>query len=232
MSEKVSKIDAMNDLKPRHSSAVTLERILTTARDAFAEHGFDGARLDSIAKAAGVSKQLVYHYFKTKEELYGVVLDRVSDEVLAILDHPDYERLSPGDAVRTLIGRIIQAYVDRPYIVGMAADQDLHRGEHVSRRSNYLPSVRAFIADRVAPMLARGAAEGKFRPGIDARLFYWSIFALTSAVFTQSWAMSQSSDIDFAGEEGIAVWQNHVIDFALQAIMLPASPRQNQEDVE
>ena len=71
---------------PRHSSAATLERILAMARDAFAEHGIDGARLETIAKAAGVTKQLVYHYFKTKEELYGVVLDRVSDEVLAMLE--------------------------------------------------------------------------------------------------------------------------------------------------
>jgi TetR/AcrR family transcriptional regulator len=211
--------------KPRHSSAVTLDRILATARDAFAEHGFDGARLDSIAKAAGVTKQLVYHYFKTKEELYGVVLDRVSDEVLAMLDSPDYDSLPPQDAVRSLIERIIEAYVERPYIVGMTVDQDLHRGEHISRRSKYMPTVRAFVADRIAPMLERGAAEGVFRPGLDPRLFYWSIFALASAAFTQNWAMSQSTGIDFASDEGIGLWREHVTGFALQAIMLPALPR-------
>ena len=210
--------------KPRHSSAATLERILDAARDAFAEHGFDGARLDSIAKAAGVTKQLVYHYFKTKEALYGVVLDRVSDEVLAILDSPDYDSQPPADAVRSLIGRIIQAYVERPYIGGMTVDQDLHKGEHISRRSKYMPSVRSFVTARVAPMLERGAAEGVFRPGVDARLFYWSLFALASAVFTQSWALSQSAGIDFTGAEGIALWRDHVTDFALRAIMVSAPP--------
>ena len=211
--------------KPRHSSAVTLDRILVTARDAFAEHGFDGAKLDSIAKAAGVTKQLVYHYFKTKEELYGVVLDRVSDETLAMLDGPDYDQLPPRDAVRSLIDRIIQAYVERPYIVGMTVDQDLHKGEHISRRSKYMPSVRTFIAERVAPMLERGVAEGVFRPGIDPRLFYWSVFALATACFTQNWAMSQSADIDFNSDDGIGLWRDHVTNFALQAIMAPALPR-------
>ncbi len=211
--------------KPRHSSAVTLDRILNTARDAFAEHGFDGARLDSIAKAAGVTKQLVYHYFKTKEELYSVVLDRVSDEVLAMLDSPDYDRLPPEDAVRAMITRIIQAYVERPYIVGMTVDQDLHKGEHISRRSKYMPSVRAFVANRVAPLLERGAREGMFRPDLDPRLFYWSVFALASSAFTQNWAMSQSSGIDFGSEEGIALWREHVVDFALRAIRAPALPR-------
>lgn len=211
--------------KPRHSSAATLERILSTARDAFAQQGFDGARLDSIAKAAGVTKQLVYHYFKTKEELYGVVLDRVSDEVLAMLDDPDYDRLAPPDAVRCLIERIMQAYAERPYIVGMTLDQDLHKGEHISRRSKYMPSVRKFIAERVAPMLERGVAEGAFRPGLNPSLFYWSIFSLASAVFTQSWAMSKSSGIDFESEEGIRLWRDHVVAFALQAITGPALPR-------
>lgn len=196
-----------------------------TARDAFAEHGFDGAKLDSIAKAAGVTKQLVYHYFKTKEELYGVVLDRVSDETLAMLDSPDYDQLPPQDAVRCLIERIIQAYVERPYIVGMTVDQDLHKGEHISRRSKYMPSVRTFVTERVAPMLERGVTEGVFRPGVDSRLFYWSIFALATACFTQNWAMSQSAGIDFASEDGIDLWREHVTSFALQAIMLPALPR-------
>ena len=215
----------MTQDKPRHSSAQTLDRILTTARDAFAEHGFDGARLDNIAKAAGVTKQLVYHYFKTKEELYEVVLDRVSDEVLAMLDSPDYDLLPPQQAVLSLIERIIQAYIERPYIVGMTVDQALHKGEHISRRSKYMPSVRSFISDRVAPMLERGAAQGLFRPALDPRLFYWSIFALASAVFTQNWAMSQSTRIDFASDDGIALWREHVSHFVLNAILAPALPR-------
>lgn len=203
---------------------MTLDRILVAARDAFAEHGFDRARLDSIAKSAGVTKQLVYHYFKTKEELYGVVLDRVSDDVRAMLDDPDFDRLSPVEAVGVLIERIIQAYVERPYIIAMTLDQDLHNGEHISRRSKYMPSLRQFIAERIAPMLERGSAEGVFRPGIDPRLFYWSIFALASAVFTQRWAMSQSSGIDFASDQGIALWRDHVRIFALAAISPTALP--------
>jgi AcrR family transcriptional regulator len=212
------------DSKPRHSSAVTLDRILTSARDAFAEHGFEGARLDSIAKSAGVTKQLVYHYFKTKEELYGVVLDRVSEEVLTMLDSPDYDLLPPEEAVRCLFDRIFQAFIERPYIVGMTVDQGLHRGEHISRRSQYMPAVRAFIAGKIAPMLDRGAAAGVFRKDIDPSLFYWSIFALATTAFTQSWAMSQSMDIDIASEEGIGRWREHVTKFALRSILLPALP--------
>lgn len=215
----------MTDEKPRHSSAVTLDRILAAARDSFAGNGFDGARLDRIAKSAGVTKQLVYHYFKTKEELYGVVLDRVAEEVHAMLDDPDYDRMTPVAAIGALIGRIMQNYEERPYLVGITVDQDLHKGEHVTRRSQYLPAVRKFVDGRIAPILERGAATGEFRDGIDPYLFYWSIFALATACFTQSWSMSRSSGIDFASAEGIALWRDHVTGFALQSIARVALPR-------
>lgn len=45
------------------------ERILDAARSEFAEKGFDGARVDEIAKRAEVNKALIYYYFKGKDEL-------------------------------------------------------------------------------------------------------------------------------------------------------------------
>jgi AcrR family transcriptional regulator len=48
----------------------TREAILTAARDAFAERGFDGASIRSIATGAGVDPALVHHYFGTKEQLF------------------------------------------------------------------------------------------------------------------------------------------------------------------
>ena len=46
----------------------TLARVLKEARQAFSARGLAGARIDDIARAAGVTKQLVYHYFSSKEQ--------------------------------------------------------------------------------------------------------------------------------------------------------------------
>ncbi|MFG2169550.1 TetR family transcriptional regulator [Micromonospora chersina] len=48
----------------------TREAILTAARAAFADRGFDAASIRAIATAAGVDPALVHHYFGTKEELF------------------------------------------------------------------------------------------------------------------------------------------------------------------
>jgi AcrR family transcriptional regulator len=44
--------------------------ILTAARDAFAERGYDGASIRNIATSAGVDPALVHHYFGTKNQLF------------------------------------------------------------------------------------------------------------------------------------------------------------------
>ncbi|MET8352675.1 TetR family transcriptional regulator [Micromonospora sp. NPDC005206] len=65
----------MPDAKPARPQTRegTQERILSAAQSEFARHGIAGARVDRIAKAARTSKERVYAYFHSKEELYSVV---------------------------------------------------------------------------------------------------------------------------------------------------------------
>jgi len=50
------------------------ERIINAAMEEFV-HGFAQAKTDNIAKAAGVSKGLLFHYFGTKEKLFAFLID-------------------------------------------------------------------------------------------------------------------------------------------------------------
>jgi AcrR family transcriptional regulator len=54
--------------------------ILNAAEVVFAEHGFDGARIDTIAAEAGYNKSLIFQYFGDKLTLYAEVLTRADRE--------------------------------------------------------------------------------------------------------------------------------------------------------
>ena len=56
--------------------------ILDAALEVFYECGFDGARVDEIAKRAGVNQALIYYYFKSKEELYLELINQNVDEMI------------------------------------------------------------------------------------------------------------------------------------------------------
>jgi AcrR family transcriptional regulator len=58
--------------------------IFDAAAEVFARRGYDGARLEEIAAAAGVSKALIYEHFDGKHELYAQIRRRGSDESFGI----------------------------------------------------------------------------------------------------------------------------------------------------
>jgi TetR/AcrR family transcriptional regulator len=64
----------------RAQSSGARERILVAATEQFAAKGLAGARVDEIARAARVNKQLVYYYYGGKLELYNQVLGQMVEE--------------------------------------------------------------------------------------------------------------------------------------------------------
>ncbi len=61
------------------------EAILEAAEIVFAEHGFDGARVDIIAHLSGYDKKLLFRYYGDKLGLYAEVLKRAEQEAHALL---------------------------------------------------------------------------------------------------------------------------------------------------
>lgn len=53
----------------------TRKKIIDAAKEEFFKKGYNGTRIDSIAKRAGVKKQLIYHYFKGKDDLINQTID-------------------------------------------------------------------------------------------------------------------------------------------------------------
>lgn len=52
------------------------ERILEAAVELFIEQGYDGVSINDVAVRANVAKGLVFYYYKNKENLFNIVLDR------------------------------------------------------------------------------------------------------------------------------------------------------------
>jgi len=78
----------MSEPEPRrgraHDAKGAREAILNAAEEVFAEHGFDGARIDAIAKASGYNSSLIFQYFGDKLGLYAAVVRRAERQMNAI----------------------------------------------------------------------------------------------------------------------------------------------------
>jgi TetR/AcrR family transcriptional regulator len=70
------------------------EQILDSCLEVFALHGYDKTSTRMLAEAAGISKALIFHHFKSKKELYLQLLDQCSAKARAALEIdkiPDFE---------------------------------------------------------------------------------------------------------------------------------------------
>ncbi|MEA3222818.1 MAG: TetR/AcrR family transcriptional regulator [Thermodesulfobacteriota bacterium] len=82
-------------------------KILNAAEKEFALHGFSGARMMTIAKAAGLDKATIYHYFRAKQDLYDAVLAEVIRSFTTLASKGFDHDTDPRDELDAFIGVLI-----------------------------------------------------------------------------------------------------------------------------
>ena len=88
------------------------DAIRASAARLFAQHGYPVTPIAELARSCGVSKALLYHYYRDKEQLLFDIADRYLDSLLAIVAQAD-AGLQPAPArLRRLIERFMGAYED------------------------------------------------------------------------------------------------------------------------
>lgn len=99
--------------RPRASDYDDKRRaILDRSAELFAQHGYDRASMSMIAEACGVSKALLYHYYRDKEELLFDVIRFHLEELLDAVDAGDDPGLPPEERLRRLSVALLGAYED------------------------------------------------------------------------------------------------------------------------
>ena len=63
-----------NEVNAHHDGGAKRRQIVDGARSVFLASGFDGASMNDIARAAGVSKGTLYAYFSSKDELFEAII--------------------------------------------------------------------------------------------------------------------------------------------------------------
>lgn len=90
------------------------EKLLLCAVNEFAEYGYEGARVDNIVKAAGCSKQTVYHHFGNKENLFIEVLEYTWNDIRQKEKALDFSDLPPQKAIEKIIDFTWDYYITNP----------------------------------------------------------------------------------------------------------------------
>lgn len=189
----------------------TRRRILAAATDEFAEKGFSGARIDSIARRAKSNKRLIYHHFGNKEDLFLTVLEntyaniRRAELELALTDD------HPAEAVRKLAVFTWQYYLDHPEFVRLVSSENLEKGVHLSRSRN-IQDLNFPILDLLEDILERGKKMGVFRDNVTPVQLYITIAGISYFYVSHHYTVSLVFQTDLMAPEALEERRAHIID--------------------
>ncbi|MCY7386851.1 MAG: TetR family transcriptional regulator C-terminal domain-containing protein [Burkholderiales bacterium] len=152
------------------------QAILDAAERLFAQYGFEGVSLESIAIAVGISRHNLLYYFPSKEALYRKVLDRVLDLWLACMAAISASD-NPQEALTAYIAAKLRFSREQP------AGSQVFTREVIAGAPRYAD----VIEQRVAPMLRedlktleKWASEGRIAR-IDFTHLMFLIWSVTQA---------------------------------------------------
>ncbi|OIV37580.1 hypothetical protein BIV57_10280 [Mangrovactinospora gilvigrisea] len=138
----------------RDSTEATREALLAAARTEFAAYGIAGARVDRIAKEAGVNKERIYGHFGSKEKLFDAVMGRVLEELAQILSKPDAD-------VGAYVARVYDHHRQNPELLRLMLWESLHYGG--ARADDAIPEKRRAHyrakLEHLAPQIGRSADD-------------------------------------------------------------------------
>ena len=134
-------------------------RIITAAREEFARRGFEGARVDQIARRAGVNKQLLFYYFHSKRGLFGAVLVRGATELEQALAAIPASQERPLERIRITLEAQFQYLAAHPDLVVLLTQAGR------SEARPFAPAIK-----RLVVLLAEGQGRGEVRDDVDPHL--------------------------------------------------------------
>lgn len=209
-----------NAPKPQPRAGITRARILKAALREFAHLGLAGARVDVIARRAGVNKQVLYYHFGNKEGLFRATLASVYDhpfpgELIAEND----DRPSSVDEMRELIAGLFKHFRNIEEGTSLIGHENRYHGKHLTPglRKNIRASVSPII-DRIRSVLLRGQKEGAFSSRLSVDQLYLTLVAMSMFYFTHAYTLSAILDHDLLSEEAIKAWQKNVETVVLASI--------------
>jgi AcrR family transcriptional regulator len=146
-------------------SAARREMILAAALDEFSARGFEAARLDDVAKRAGVAKGTIYLYFRDKESLFQELVRAMLTPMIAGI-----EAIGTVDVpARILAERFVDLFVREVY---ETRRQDVVRlmiseGRRFPKLAEfYYREVLSRIIEAVRGVLTRAAQRGDVPPAL------------------------------------------------------------------
>ncbi len=172
-------------------------QLLDAAVRVFARKGFHASRVGDIAEEAGVAHGLLYHYFKSKDEVLQAVFHENWSLLVARIASVEETDEPAADQLRHISAIVLRTWLHLPDVVRVVI-QEFGRSPELAERIGEL----ALPIDALQRVIARGIENGEFRKEIDPTFAATVVYGSIDELLT-GWVLGRlpSSEEDLAKAE-------------------------------
>lgn len=132
-------------------------KLMHTARELFAQYGFYGSATARIAKEAGVSNGILFHYFPTKEDLIKAMYVDLKDRLFKYSVEQIYKGATLKESIYTLWLAAVEWNLENPddFLFMQQFENSPYRNEQMERSHRY--------GQLSLELAEKGIADGVFK---------------------------------------------------------------------
>jgi len=186
-------------------------QLLEAAVRVFARKGYHASRVGDIAEEAGVAHGLLYHYFKSKDQVLEAVFHENWSVLLARIASVEQTDEPAADQLRHISAIVLRTWLHLPDVVRVVI-REFGRSPELAERIGEL----AQPIDVIQRVIARGVKRGEFRKDIDPRVAATVVYGSIDELLT-AWVLDRLP----AGEEDVAAAELTFFEITLNGLREP-----------
>lgn len=144
------------------------EQILSAAAEVFAKRGFAATKISDIAEAAGLSHGLIYHYFKTKEDVFTELFKNASG-LKGISEYISQSDLTPWEKIKSIVELIFSTSLEGEGLHYWNIINQAYISEAVPENVKKLLD-RSHLSNLLIPLIIEGQKLGQIAPDDPLKL--------------------------------------------------------------
>jgi AcrR family transcriptional regulator len=172
-------------------------QLLDAAVRVFARKGFHASRVGDIAEEAGVAHGLLYHYFKSKDQVLEAVFHENWSLLVARIESVEETDEPAADQIRHIAAIVLRTWLHLPDVVRVVI-QEFGRSPELGERIGEL----TLPIDALQRVITRGIENGEFRKDIDPTFAATVVYGSIDELLT-GWVLGRlpSGEADVAKAE-------------------------------
>jgi TetR/AcrR family transcriptional regulator, fatty acid metabolism regulator protein len=188
--------------------------LLDAAVRVFARKGYHTCRVGDIAEEAGVAHGLLYHYFRSKEEVLETIFRESWSALLEAIRLVEDSGDPAREQLRKTVAIVLRTWKNDPDLVRVLV-REITRSAHLQKELDELG--HAFEA--LERIVRRGQAVGEFGSDVDPRLASYVVYGALEEILT-GWVLGRLSDMD----EDVARAERTVVQLVIDGLASERTP--------